>query len=99
VVPANSPLAAAVGPAFAASYGSAQTDAYRKQLNTFILTSGIFDATVDFAAVTTDPSTGSLEAPFVPNSEGSAGDYLHPNRAGYQAMGTAAAEAVLGLVK
>jgi lysophospholipase L1-like esterase len=99
VVPANSPLAAAAGPAFAASYGSAQTDAYREQLNTFILTNGIFDATVDFAAVTTDPSTGSLEARFVPNSEGSAGDYLHPNRAGYQAMGTAAAEAVLGLVK
>jgi lysophospholipase L1-like esterase len=99
VVPANSAFAAAFGPPAAASYGSAQTDAYRKQLNTFILTSGIFDATVDFAAVTTDPSTGSLEAPFVPNSEGSAGDYLHPNRAGYQAMGTAAAEVVLGLVK
>ncbi len=97
-VPSNSPLAANVSPAIAASYGSAQTDAYRKQLNTFILTSGIFDATVDFAAVTTDPSTGTLLAPFVPNSEGSAGDYLHPNRAGYQAMGDAAATAVLGLI-
>ncbi|CAH2807048.1 MAG: hypothetical protein CPDRYMAC_6432 [uncultured Paraburkholderia sp.] len=30
-VPANSPLAAAVGQAFAASYGSAQTDSYRKR--------------------------------------------------------------------
>jgi len=96
-VPANSPLAA-VSPALAASYGSAQTNAYRMQLNTFILTSGIFDATADFAAVTTDPSTGSLYAPFVPNSEGSAGDYLHPNRAGYQVMGVAAANAVVGLV-
>jgi lysophospholipase L1-like esterase len=32
----------------------------------------------------------------VPNSEGSAGDYLHPNRAGYQAMGVVAANAVAG---
>ena len=97
-VPANSPLAALGGPALAASYGSAQTNAYRMQLNTFILTSGIFDATADFAAVTTDPSTGTLYAPFVPNSEGSAGDYLHPNRAGYQVMGVTAANAVAGLV-
>jgi len=98
-VPANSPLAAATGDAVAASYGSAQTDAYRKQLNTFILTSGIFDATADFAAVTTDPSTGTLRAPFVPNSEGSAGDYLHPNRAGYQAMGVEGTKAVLQLIR
>ncbi len=97
-VPSNSPLAANASPEIAASYGSARTDAYRKQLNIFILTSGIFDATVDFAAVTTDPSTGTLLPPFVPNSEGSAGDYLHPNRAGYQAMGDAAAAAVLGLI-
>jgi len=97
-VPANSPLAAAAGPALAASYGSAQTNTYREQLNQFILTSGVFDATTDFAAVTTDPSTGSLYPQFVPNSEGSAGDYLHPNRAGYQAMGVAAANAVTGLV-
>jgi lysophospholipase L1-like esterase len=96
-VPANSPLAAASAE-LAASYGSAQTDAYRRQLNQFILTSGIYDATVDFAAVTTDPGTGTLYAPFVPNSQGSAGDYLHPNRAGYQAMGVAAADAVQGLV-
>jgi len=96
-VPANSPLAAASA-ALAASYGSAQTDAYRRQLNTFILTSGIFDAFADFAAVTTDSSTGTLNAPFVPNSEGSAGDYLHPNRAGYQAMGVEAAKAVTALI-
>jgi len=96
-VPANSPLAVD-GAELAASYGSAQTDAYRRQLNEFILTSGIYDATVDFAAVMTDPGTGTLYAPFVPNSEGSAGDYLHPNRAGYQAMGVAAADAVQGLV-
>lgn len=97
-IPANSPVAA-INPALAASDGSAQTDAYRRRLNTYILTSGLFDATADFAAVTTDPSTGSLYAPFVPNSEGSAGDYLHPNRAGYQAMGVEAAKVVARLVE
>ena len=76
---------------------SAQVDAYRRQLNAYILTSGLFDESADFAAVTTDPSTGTLYAPFVPNSEGSAGDYLHLNRAGYQAMGVEAAEAVARL--
>ncbi|WP_323142034.1 GDSL-type esterase/lipase family protein [Massilia phyllosphaerae] len=94
-VPANSPLAA-VSPTLAAQYGNAQTDAYRRTLNRFILNSGLFDATADFDAVTTDPATGTLLAPYVPNSEGSAGDYLHPNRAGYQAMGVAAANAVSG---
>ena len=96
-VPPNSPLAAAAGPAFAQSYASARTEASRQQLNAFILGQGHYDATADFAAATTDPSTGSLYQRFVPNSEGSAGDYLHPNRAGYQAMGLAAAEAVLSL--
>ena len=94
-VPANSPLAA-VSPTLAAQYGNARTDAYRRTLNRFILNSGLFDATADFDAVTTDPATGTLLPPYVPNSEGSAGDYLHPNRAGYQAMGVAAANAVSG---
>jgi len=97
-VPANSPLAA-VSPTLAAQYGSAQTDAYRRTLNRFILTGGLFDATADFAAMTTDPATGTLYRPFVPNSEGSAGDYLHPNRAGYQAMGVTAAHAVFGWLR
>jgi len=97
-VPANSPLAA-VAPELAAQYGNAQTDGYRKTLNRFILTSGLFDATADFDAVTTDPRSGTLYAPYVPNSEGSAGDYLHPNRAGYQAMGVTAANAVFGWLR
>jgi lysophospholipase L1-like esterase len=98
-VPSNSPLAAAGGADLAASYGSAQTDAYRRTLNHFILNSGLFDATADFSAATTDPRTGTLYYPFVPNSEGSAGDYLHPNRAGYQAMGVTAANAVFKLIR
>ncbi len=96
-VPANSPLAAASA-TLAEHYGNAQTDAYRRTLNSFILSSGLFDATADFAAVTTDPRTGTLYPQFVPNSEGSAGDYLHPNRAGYQVMGVTAANAVFSLL-
>ena len=96
LVPANSPLSV-LSSVLAPFYGNAQTDAYRRQLNQFILTSGIFDATADFAAVTTDPNMGTMLAPFVPNSEGSAGDYLHPNRAGYQVMGVSAAVAVEAL--
>ena len=96
-VPANSPLAASAGAAFAASYASTRTNASRQQLNAFILGRGNYDAVADFAAATTDPSTGSLYQSFVPNSEGSAGDYLHPNRAGYQTMGVLGSQAVLSL--
>lgn len=96
VPPQNSPLVAAAGP-FAVVYASILTDLTRKQINTFIRTSRIYDGVVDFAAAVTDPATGTLRAEYVPNSEGSAGDYLHPNRAGYQAMGAAAAAAVLSL--
>jgi lysophospholipase L1-like esterase len=97
VVPPNSPLAA-IDPALAASYGSSDTNSNRMVLNNFILTGGLYDGLVDFAAATTDPDTGTLKAPFVPNSEGSAGDDLHPNRAGYLEMGSAAASAVIDLL-
>jgi lysophospholipase L1-like esterase len=90
VPPLNSPLYAASGP-IALNFGSLATDSTRQQINTYILTSGLFDRTIDFAAAVTDPLTGMLRAPYLPNSQGSAGDYLHPNRAGYQAMGLAAA--------
>ncbi len=57
-------------------------------MNTFIRDSGVFDAIEDFDAATRDPKTGGLRAPFVPNSTiGGDGDAVHPNRAGYQAMG------------
>lgn len=95
--PSNSPFVLQSA-AVAAIFGGAQVDADRRQLNTFVLTSGIYDGTADFSAATTDPATGTLRAPFVPNSEGSAGDYLHPNRYGYQAMGQVAASAVLNLI-
>ena len=67
--------------------GTADVDAKRKTINTFIRQSGLFDAVADFDAATLDPTTGSLKVAFQPNSSiGGAGDKLHPNRAGYQAM-------------
>ncbi len=72
----------------AGGHGSPAEDARRKALNEFILNSGLFDGVADFDAATRDPATGSLRAEFVPDSTtGGAGDHLHPNRAGYMAMG------------
>ena len=45
---------------------------------------------VDFDKATLDPATGGLRPEFVPDSTtGGPGDKLHPNRAGYLAMGNA----------
>jgi lysophospholipase L1-like esterase len=72
------------------SYGTPAVDAERKVINQFIRTSGIYDSVADFDAVTVDPSTGALLPAFQPNSTvGGAGDLLHPNRTGYQAMANA----------
>lgn len=66
-------------------------DGFRKQINQYIRTSGLFDGVVDFDAATLDPSTGNMKAPYVPNSQFTQlpWDYLHPNHAGYNAMGLA----------
>jgi lysophospholipase L1-like esterase len=70
--------------------GTPENDARRKTVNEFIRTGGLFDAVADFDAATVDPATGALKAAFQPNSTiGGGGDKLHPNRAGYQAMGHA----------
>ena len=70
--------------------GPQAEDLKRKELNTFIRTSGLFDGVADFDAATLDPTTGGLRAEFVPDSTtGGAGDKLHPNRAGYLAMALA----------
>jgi lysophospholipase L1-like esterase len=69
--------------------GTPENDARRKVVNEFIRTSGLFDGVADFDAATRDPQTGALRPEFQPNSTlGGAGDHLHPNRAGYQAMGS-----------
>jgi lysophospholipase L1-like esterase len=69
--------------------GTPDGDQRRKTVNEFIRTGGVFDAVADFDAATVDPATGSLKTEFQPNSSvGGPGDLLHPNRAGYQAMGS-----------
>jgi lysophospholipase L1-like esterase len=73
-----------------AAHGFPEQDDKRKALNEFIRTSGLFDGVIDFDKVTLDPQTGGLKAEFVPESTtGGPGDKLHPNRAGYLAMGMA----------
>jgi lysophospholipase L1-like esterase len=73
-----------------AAHGLPEQDAKRKGLNEFIRTSGLFDGVADFDQATLDPQTGGLKPEFVPDSTtGGPGDKLHPNRAGYLAMGMA----------
>jgi lysophospholipase L1-like esterase len=73
-----------------AAHGFPEQDEKRKAINEFIRTSGLFDGVADFDKATLDPQTGGLKAEFIPESTtGGPGDKLHPNRAGYLAMGMA----------
>ncbi len=81
-----------------AAHGSKEQDEKRRALNAFIKSSGVFDAVADFDAATLDPSTGEMKAEYVPESTtGGRGDKLHPNRAGYLAMGEAIDLGVFGV--
>ncbi|WBV43149.1 GDSL-type esterase/lipase family protein [Pseudoroseomonas cervicalis] len=92
-IPGLRVVGATVTPALgssSAAHGHAEQDEKRRQLNAFLREGGLFDAVVDFDAVTRDPATGGLKPEMVPDSTtGAAGDKLHPNRAGYLAMGFA----------
>ena len=67
-----------------ANYARENGEAVREALNTWIRTSGAYDAVVDFDAATHDPSNPRrFRADLDP------GDHLHPNDAGYQAMANA----------
>lgn len=71
-------------------YGAPALDEKRQAYNRFIRTSGLFDGVVEFDTAVLDPQTGELKPEFQPNSStGGPGDRLHPNRAGYAAMGNA----------
>lgn len=72
-----------------AAHGHAEQDEKRKGLNAFIREGGLFDAVADFDRATLDPATGGLRPEMIPDSTiGGPGDKLHPNRAGYLAMGS-----------
>ena len=64
-------------------------EAGRQVLNDFIRHSGLFDGVVEFDVATLDPATGNMKEPYLPNSQFTQlpWDYLHPNHAGYNAMG------------
>jgi lysophospholipase L1-like esterase len=68
--------------------GSPEVETKRQAYNKFIRGTDIFDGVADFDAATLDPKTGELKEEYQPNSTtGGPGDKLHPNRAGYGAMG------------
>jgi lysophospholipase L1-like esterase len=67
-----------------AAYYSDEGEAKRVALNNWILTSGAYDATVDFDAATKDPNDPKQIRP-----DFNIRDHLHPNDAGYQAMADA----------
>lgn len=86
-------IGATLPPALGATnpnHGFIEQDEKRKTLNTYIRTSLIFDGVVDFDRATGDAATGGLRPEMIPDSTvGGPGDKLHPNRAGYLAMGQA----------
>ena len=65
-----------------AAYSSDKGEKVREDVNTWIRTSGVFDAVIDFDQITRDP-----ESPTRFNPLHDSGDHLHPGDAGYKAMG------------
>jgi len=77
-------IGATLTPYVGAKYESPEGEKVREAENDFILHSGKFDGTIDFAKATADPSDPTRFAA----SAGSV-DNLHPGDPGYQAMGDA----------
>lgn len=67
-----------------ATYYKAEGNAVRERVNAWIRASGEFDAVVDFDAAMRDPAQ-----PTKLRADLQSGDWLHPNDAGYRAMGDA----------
>jgi lysophospholipase L1-like esterase len=65
-------------------YWDAAAEQKRDTINNWIRTSGAFDGVIDFAAVLADPYDPDIMNPIYDS-----GDNLHPNDAGYVAMGNA----------
>ncbi len=71
-------------PYHGAGYSTDNGEAIRKAVNDWIRTGGSFDGVVDFDAAVRDPNHPDS---FLPADD--PGDHLHPNDAGYKAMGDA----------
>jgi lysophospholipase L1-like esterase len=67
-----------------AGYYTDQGEQIREAVNQWILTSGVFDGTIDFDKATRDPDHPLVYAP-----QYDSGDHLHPKDAGYDAMANA----------
>jgi lysophospholipase L1-like esterase len=65
-----------------AGYFTPEGEAKRQALNEWIRTSGAYDGVIDFDKATRDPAAPTK---FLPAYD--SGDHLHPNDAGYTAMG------------
>jgi lysophospholipase L1-like esterase len=77
-------IGATLTPYKGAGYFTDNGEAIRQAVNQWILTSGVFDGTVDFDKATRDPANPLMFAP-----QYDSGDHLHPKDAGYAAMGDA----------
>ena len=64
-----------------AGYFTDKGEQIREDLNRWILTSGVFDGTIDFDKATQDPAN-----PQVFSAQADGGDHLHPKDPGYQIM-------------
>jgi lysophospholipase L1-like esterase len=67
-----------------AAYFNPAGEAVRQEINAWIRTGGAFDGVIDFDAATRDPAK-----PTRMRADLQSGDWLHPNDAGYRAMGDA----------
>ncbi|MEO6924335.1 MAG: SGNH/GDSL hydrolase family protein, partial [Bryocella sp.] len=77
---------ATLTPYVGSGYSSDKGEAVRQAVNEWIRTSGKFDGVIDFDKATRDPKDpGQFKPGF--NGEDGKFDHLHPNDAGYKAMG------------
>lgn len=67
-----------------AAYFTPEGEAKRQAVNSWIRTSKAYDGVIDFDSVTRDPASPGKFLPLYDS-----GDHLHPNDAGYEAMGKA----------
>ena len=67
-----------------AAYFTAEGEAKRQAINTWIRSGKAYDGLIDFDAATRDPASPGKFLPLYDS-----GDHLHPNDAGYEAMGKA----------
>lgn len=63
------------------AYSNPTREATRVKVDAWVMTSGTFDAVVDFSKIIGDAATPSQLA-----SQYNSGDHFHPNAAGYQAI-------------